>query len=761
MAASQNSRDGMQSNPEIDAIIAASTDLAITKFNDYVTLEHVQLCLIRHKPFRAVLEQYGVQVDEFDKEVDTYLDNATSNMTGNTTQPQKTNALERMFNRAVTQVMFTGRRYVQTVDLYLSIMSESNSHAHYFFIKYGITKADFLEFWQKNYTEETDYGTFSAEEANSVLDEYCTNLTKLARADKLEPVIGRDAELTELVNVLAKRWKSNVLMVGDPGVGKTAMAEGLARQIVANEVPEFLKDYELYSLEIGSLLAGSKYRGDFEEKIKDIIEALTTKKTAILFVDEAHMMQSSGKSTGGGADFANMIKPAIASGQIKVIASTTWEEYYNSFEKDRAFMRRFFKLVIEEPSNHHTVEIIRGLRTRLENFHSVEINDSAIDAAVELSSRYMNDRQNPDKSIEAVDSACAKQRALGAKGYVITRAEVAEQIAKLGNVPVDRVNHEQSEKIRTLDASIKAGLYGQDETIDQILDRVYVNFSGIGNQGKPVASFLFLGPTGTGKTETAKLLATNLDMEMLRYDMSEYQEKHAVSGLIGPPPGYVGFEDGNVGGGRLISDITKHPYSIILFDEIEKAHPDVSNILLQMLDEGTITSSNGKTVDVSHCIIILTSNLGAQANEQNNIGFGQSLEKSNEEDKAVKEFFKPELRNRLDLICKFKKLDNMAIKKIVAKFINELSDSLKEKQIKLTVKDDMIMHLIDTGYDSKMGARPLARKIDELIRVPLAKKILFDNLSNCGITIDYYDKNVVISDPIGAPEVNDEGIIVV
>lgn len=753
-------KDTMHSNPEIESIISAAVRLATDKNNDYVTLEHVQLCLVRHKPFHDLLDKYGIQTDLLEEEIEAYIDGLASNKTKTTDEPpHKTNALERMFNRAVTQVLFTGRRYVQTIDLYLSIMSEGNSHAHYFFLKYGVSKTEFLDFWQKYYKEDRTREV-SDDEADDVLDEHCVNLTKLAREDKLEPVIGRDTELSEMINILAKRFKSNVLMVGDPGVGKTAIAEGLAREIVANNVPEFLQGYELYSVEVGNLLAGSKYRGDFEEKIKDIITALTKKKKAILFVDEAHMMSGAGKNSGS-ADFANMIKPAIASGAVKVIASTTWEEYYNSFEKDRAFMRRFYRLTVDEPDVHHTIEIVKGLRERLQKFHNVTIDDAAIDAAVELTSRYMHDKKNPDKSIEAIDSACAKQRAAGNKGAVITRDEVTEKISKLGNIPLDRVRHEQSDKVRTLEANVKAGVYGQDETIDQVLDRIYVNFSGIGKQGKPVASFLFLGPTGTGKTETAKLLAEHLDMQLQRYDMSEFQEKHTVATLIGSPPGYVGFEDGNISGGRLISDITKNPYSIILFDEVEKAHPDVSNILLQMLDEGKVTSSAGKTVDVTHCIIILTSNLGAQANEQNNIGFGQDLAKTGEEDKALKDFFKPELRNRLDLICKFKKLDTLAIKKIVAKFVAELADSLKSKAIKLNVTDEMIMHLVETGYDSKMGARPLSRKIDELIRVPLSKKILFENLHNCSINIDYRGDSVVISDPIHAPTVNADGIIVV
>ena len=761
----------MQNNPEIESILEQAQKIAVSKKHDYVTLEHLMLALVKHSRFWRCLEQFGTSPEAISKDLEIYLDSQAVLVSSKdkVKEPRKTNALERVFNRALTQVMFGGRRTMSTIDIWLAIMAETNNYASYFMLKHGVTKQEFVIHWQQTYDVKNSSGTMPVEHANEILDEHCINISKLAAEDQLEPVIGREAELEEIVTVLAKRFKSNVLMVGDPGVGKTAIAEGLATRIKDNTVPKFIQNFEVWGLEIGSLLAGSKYRGEFEEKLKDVITALESKKNCILFIDEAHTMKGAGATGGSSLDFANMIKPAITKGNLKVIASTTWEEFYDSFEKDRALMRRFYRVSIDEPDTATTIKILQGLKPRLEKFHKVQISEPAISKAVDMATRYMSDKKNPDKSIDLIDAACAVERIKDKQGLVVDEDLIDIQVARIANIPESKVTSDVSEKVKDLDSNIKQKLFGQDHVVNEVLERLYVNYAGISTPNRPMGAFLFLGPTGTGKTEFAKLLSANLDMHMLRYDMSEYQDKHTVSSLLGAPPGFVGYDDSNLGGGKLISDVSKNPYSVLLFDEIEKAHPDVANIFLQMMDEGTVTGSNGKTVDVKNCVIILTSNLGARDNENNSIGFGQDLVKTGSEDKAVKDFFKPELRNRLDLTVKFKSLEPIAIKKIVAKFINELRSSLKAKNINIIVTESLVDHLVDVGYDPKMGARPLGRKIDELIKVPLSKKILFEKLENCHLTCDLFIKGKkrrvsFTSQPkttVSGGEVDPNGIVIV
>jgi ATP-dependent Clp protease ATP-binding subunit ClpA len=752
----------LNTSPEIENIISRSVETAKSFNHEYVTIEHLLFALVTHPPFKKVLNQFNVDTDLMTTEIDAYLNglHAIESKTPDCI-PKKTNSLERVMNRGVTQVLFTGRRQVTTIDLYLSIATEGNTHAHYFLLKYGVVKAQFIDFWQKHYRHQ-DVQHIGQDQADEILNEFTTNLTEMAREDKLEPVIGRTKEIDDIINVLAKRFKANVLMVGDPGVGKTAIAEGISSAIVNKEVPEFLDGHEVYSLEIGNLLAGSKYRGEFEEKVKQVIMALEVKKNCILFIDEAHTMGGAGATSNGSVDFANMIKPAITKGTLKCIASTTWEEYYESFEKDRALMRRFYRVSIDEPSHDTTVRILRGLSERLNDFHNVIISEEAVEASVEMADRYIHDRKNPDKSIDLLDAACAKQRVLENKGVDITKSLILDQVEKFTGVPADKLKGDNVDRITTLDVNVKSMLYGQDDVVDKVIERVYVSFAGIGNETKPIASFLFLGPTGTGKTELAKLLSSNLDMPLLKYDMSEYSEKHSVSSLIGPPPGYVGFSDSQVQGGRLISDLSKSPHSILLFDEVEKAHPDIFNIFLQMLDEGTITGSNGKQVSCKNCLIILTSNLGSADGERSNIGFGDP-DKIGEDDKAMKNFFKPEFRNRLDMVCKFGKLDRLSIKKIVIKFTSELQKALIDKHnITLNLTEGAIDHLAEEGYTSKLGARPLARKIDELVRVPLSKKILFERIKDANVmcVIDEESGNIdfAVTNKQTA-QVGDDGII--
>ena len=730
----------MQYNPEVESIIDMARDLAIDMRHEYVTLEHVSLALIRNQEFRNQVQNFGVDIESLDADIEAYLQ-AMKNLELESIDPEefvpkKTNGLERMINRAVTQVVFSNRRFLIPIDLYLSIMSENNSHAHYFFSKYGLTKQEFVEYWQGHHHKQRE-PKLGKKQATEILEEYCINMTALAEAGKYEPVIGRATELKEMITVLAKRFKSNVLLVGDPGVGKTAIVEGLAQAVIAGEVPKFVQNHEVWSMSIADVLAGSKYRGDFEEKVKAVLSALAAKDNCILFIDEAHAMKGAGAANNSSMDLANMIKPAITKGNLKVIACTTWEEYYESFEKDRALMRRFYKVAIDEPSTEHTENILTGLQPRLEAFHSVQIDRDAVKAAVELSDRYITDRKNPDKSIDLLDAACAGYRVNDAEGAVVLREDIITACAKFTDIPRDKLASKTTDKIKRLAETVKDRLFGQDQVVDPVIDRIFVSFAGINVDTRPLASFLFLGPTGTGKTELAKALGDALDMRLLRYDMSEFQEKHNLSTLIGAPPGYVGYEDHSLGGGKLINDLSKNPYSVILFDEIEKAHPDVSNILLQMLDEGTVTGSNGKKVSCKNTIIIMTSNLGARDNDNNAIGFGVALAKSGEEDRALKDYFKPEIRNRIDAICKFQKLDTLAIKRIVLKFLKQLQQAMAPKNIRINFSEALIEHLADKGYDAKMGARPLSRKIDELVRVPLSRKILFDDLMNCEIMADY------------------------
>jgi ATP-dependent Clp protease ATP-binding subunit ClpA len=734
--------DMLQTNPEIDHVIEEATQIAIKLSHEYVTLEHVFLAMLRYEPFKDLLLNFGADVDSLENELDNYLLSQVD-LISTDGDPKKTHALERTFNRAFTQVLFSSRTHITIIDLFVSIHAENNSYAHYFMVKYGLERAKLIELYNKSYKADSSKTITDTARADKVLEHFCTNLNNVASDGKIDPVIGRNFETNEIVEVLARRNKNNVLLIGDPGVGKTAIAEGLALAITLKTVPDYLHDYTVYNLDIGTILAGSKYRGDFEEKIQEIITALTVKGKAILFIDEAHQMRGAGSGNQSGPDFSNMIKPALAKGRIKVIASTTWEEYTQTFEKDRALMRRFQRVTVDEPSPQVAKDILKGLRSNFEKFHNGTITDGAIEAAVDLSVRYQTDKKLPDKAIDLIDICCAKRK-LAESDWTIVRSDIVDAISKMTKIPVEQIGSTDNSKgIENLETKIKDRLFGQDNVVETVLEKIYVSRAGLKAINKPVGNFLFLGPTGTGKTELAKLLSENLGMKLLRYDMSEYQERHAVAKLIGAPPGYVGYDDGNLGGGLLISDIEKNPNCIILFDEVEKAHPDVSNILLSMMDEGTVTSSNGKKADCRNAIIILTSNLGAADNEKNNIGFGK-IQKDGEVDKAVKDFFKPEFRNRLDGVVKFNKLDQLSMRKIVNKFINELNDLLQDKQLRVRLTEGAVDELVVNGFDPKMGARPLQRKINDVIKVPLSKKILFENISaGTTIIVDFANKEFI------------------
>ena len=764
----------MKSNPDIELIIQNACEIARTYKHTYVTLEHLLASLIEFEEFNELLTRHGIDVVDLLGDLYDYIGRQEhlESKDVEIKSPQRTHSLERVFNRAFTQVLFSAREEMLPIDLFLSISQEPNSHAAYYLLKWGVNRKALVDFYTKENADKFGKQEKVINKKNSIdriLEEHCTDLNGLVLEGKIDPVIGRETEIEEIAQVLARRSKSNVLMIGDPGVGKTAIAEGLAFKIVLGNVPDYLKPYTIYNLEIGSLLAGSKYRGEFEEKLKDVLSALNKKGNCILFIDEAHQMHGAGSGGSSSVDFANMLKPALAKGNIKVIASTTFEEYTQSFEKDRALMRRFYKLNIDEPTADVAKKILFGLRPHLEKFHNGKIGDLAIETAVDLTVRYMADKKLPDKAIDVIDMTCARLK-IKNKEWVCSKDEVITTISKATNIPRDNLTAEKAtENVINLETSIKDRLYGQDSAVDQILEKIYIAKAGMKSINKPVGNFLFLGPTGTGKTELAKLLSENLSMKLLRYDMSEYQEKHAMAKLIGAPPGYVGYEDGNLGGGLLISDVERNPHSIILMDEIEKAHPDISNLLLQIMDEGFITGSNGKKADCRNSILILTSNLGAADAEQNAIGFGRSQEKEGTDDEAAKKFFKPEFRNRLDGVIKFSKLDKISMKKIVAKFVNELNDLLSEKGLRIIASENMTDHLVDVGFDPAMGARPLSRKINELIKVPLSKKILFENIEiGSRINVDYLDGeirfDIVPPKPMELLEsktVDDNGIIIV
>ena len=736
----------LKPNKDLEQIIETANKIAASRNSRYVTTEHLLYAMLLEDSFMAMLTEFGVQFTDLVDEVKTYIDTKIPReenaLPG---KPTRTHALERVFNRGYTQVMFSGRDKLLVYDIFISLMSESNSHSAYFIMKYGIKKEEFAAFVSNKFGKE-----LKNEEAEqyyeSVLKQYCTDFTLLAEKKELDPVIGRNGIIDDICQTLARRNKSNVLMVGDPGVGKTAIAEGLAIKIVQEDVPSYLKDHTVYNLDIGVLLAGTMYRGQFEERIKDVLQALIAKGKCVLFIDEAHTMRGAGSGSEGGTDFANMLKPYLGRGKLKVIASTTWEEYTASFEKDRALMRRFYHITVDEPSVKVAKQILNGSAKYYEEFHSAKIQPDAINAAVDLSVRHITDKRLPDKAFDLIDSACARQRQQEISDPVITKELIEYECSKMTGIPLDQLSDatDTGTNLVETEHKIKESVYGQDDVIDKVMEKVYVAKAGLSMSDKPTGVFLFLGPTGTGKTEVAKQLSENLSMKLLRYDMSEYQEKHSVARFVGAPPGYVGYEDSNLSGGLLVRDIDRNPNCIILFDEIEKAHPDVTNVLLQLMDEGYVTGSNGKRADARNAIIIMTSNLGSEAGEKNSIGFG-SLERTGEDEKAMKEFFRPEFRNRIDGICKFSKLDDLTKRKIVAKFIAELETQLRPKNIRLRVEESAIDILMSKGFDDNMGARPVARTIDQYLRVPISREIMVDSsLKDCKLKVRSEDKDLVI-----------------
>ena len=765
----------LEANESLEGIFENAVKEAEKRRHEYVTIEHLLLALVKDEDVGSILVDFKINVGALIKQIEDYLDTKCQDIISkseNPVAPRKTASLERLMNRAFTQALFQGRQSVSSIDVLLSIFAEKKSYGAFFLKEHKVNKDDLLDLISAdNILEESAIGPGHLEQklrpnqADKVLKSYCENLNQKYFDKKIDPVIGREDELQIVKQILARRNKNNVLIVGDPGVGKTAIVEGLARRIAKNkeDVPEYLKDHIVYSLDVSNMLAGSKFRGDFEERLKLVLNALEHKGKTVLFIDEAHMMVGAGTTGQGGMDLANMMKPVLMKGNIKVIASTTWEEYRKFFEKDRALMRRFQRIQVGEPSADVTVKILKGIKQYYETFHSCTITDEACEDAVEYSVKFIADKKLPDKAIDIIDSACARLRLNQVKDGRIDHDEIIKEISKVTGISIEQLSQKQAVNLKTLEEKMKMQVFGQDDALNQVIDKILVSRAGLKSLNKPVGSFLFLGPTGCGKTETAKQLAATLGVQLLRFDMSEYQEKHSIAKLIGSPPGYVGYEDSQMGGGILINEIEKNPHAVILFDEVEKAHRDVSNMLLQVMDYGSVTGSNGKKADCRNIVLILTSNLGAEEMERANLGFGES--DRTEDDDAMKRFFAPEFRNRLDAIVKFKKLSKDTMKFIVKKFLLELNTMTIEKRVEVNASEEALEYLIDKGFDPKMGARPLARIIDDEIKKPLSRMILFGDLQEGGrvevtvkedkLVIDYNKAQVQVLDQF-KPRVADE-----
>lgn len=723
----------IQPNRELEEIFESAILLAVSKKHEYLTLEHFFYSLLENKSFSKILSDFGTNITELQDELKIFIETDLNEIVNpNVEKPKKTSTIDRVLNRAFTHVLFSGRTVIEPLDCFISMFAEKKTHSAYLIKKANIDKEKFLNFLKKDESVTEDSQSLSNQinpQLEKIINQYCVNLSAKAKAKKIDPVIGREKEIEEVQLVLARRNKCNVILIGDPGVGKTAIAEGLAKKIIDGSVPNFIKDHTVYSLDISALLAGSKYRGDFEERLKTVISGLEKKKNCILFIDEAHMMSGAGASSGNSNDMSNMLKPTLSKGLLKVVASTTWEEYRKHFEKDRALMRRFQKVTVNEPSEETCIKILKGLKKYYEKHHKVKITNQAITDAVTYSVKFMSDKKLPDKAIDLIDCACARFKVKDEEAGIVDHDEILFEVSKIAGIPLEQLNAKNGINLESLEKNIRNKVFGQDRAIDSILEKIFIAQAGLKSHTKPIGSFLFIGPTGVGKTELAKQLSVNLNVKLIRFDMSEFQEKHAVSKFIGAPPGYVGFDDN---AGQLITSIQETPHCVLLLDEVEKAHPDVLTILLQLMDNGFVTGSNGKKADARNVILVMTSNLGAEDSDKNSIGFSK-IEREYDPTESVKKFFAPEFRNRLDGIVKFDRLDQINMVKVVKKFIDELNTMVKDKGIHIKPTAEAVEFLISKGFDSKMGARPLQRTIDEYIKKPLSREILFGKLTNGGI----------------------------
>jgi ATP-dependent Clp protease ATP-binding subunit ClpA len=726
-------------NKELEFTLNLAFKEAKEKRHEFMTVEHLLLSLLDNPSAEQVLHACDVNLDSLRQDLELYIDETTPVISAEDKdrETQPTLGFQRVLQRAVFHVQSAGKTEVSGANVLAAIFSEQDSQAVYFlrrenisrldvinYIAHGITKHHSQEQFNTSFDEE-----FSQEHTESPLESYCLNLNKRARIGKIDPLIGRDEELQRVIQVLCRRRKNNPLLVGEAGVGKTAIAEGLARSIIDGHVPDAIANSIVYSLDLGALLAGTKYRGDFEKRLKALLKQMGSTPGAILFIDEIHTIIGAGAASGGVMDASNLIKPLLANGELKCIGSTTYQEYRGIFEKDRALARRFQKIDVSEPSIEETFEILKGLKDKLEQHHGVKFSIPALKAAAELSAKFINDRFLPDKAIDVVDEAGAYQNLLKAskRKKIISVVEIENVVAKIARVPLKKINIQDKETMRSLDRDLKLLVYGQDEAIDALSSAIKLARSGLRDPQKPVGCFLFTGPTGVGKTEVTRQLATVLGIELLRFDMSEYMEKHTVSRLIGAPPGYVGYDQG----GLLTEAVVKHPHSVLLLDEIEKAHPDVFNLLLQVMDHGTLTDTNGRIADFRHVILVMTSNLGAHEISRNSLGFKEQ-EHESDVNAVLKRQFTPEFRNRLDSIIQFQGLNIDTIGLVVDKFIMELEEQLANRGVTLTLEAEARLWLIEHGYDKQMGARPMARLIQEHVKKPLADELLFGKLSNGG-----------------------------
>ena len=722
------------------------------KQHEFITVEHLLLAMLDNPSAAEVLKACGVDLDELRGVLTDFINEHTPRLAAHSdADTQPTQGFQRVIQRAILHVQSSGKKEVTGANVLVAVFGEKESHAVYFLNQRGVTRLDVVNYIAHGITKTPQQKQDKASDAKDdseggsesqgALDAYTVNLNGMARSGKIDPLIGRAHELERVVQVLCRRRKNNPLLVGEAGVGKTAIAEGLARRINEGDIPELLKEYQVYSLDMGALLAGTKYRGDFEQRLKAVLKQLAENPKSILFIDEIHTIIGAGAASGGTLDASNLLKPALSTGALKCIGATTYGEYRQIFEKDHALSRRFQKVDVPEPSIAETVEILKGLKTRFEQHHGVKYAPAALTSAAELAARFINDRHLPDKAIDVIDEAGAAQKILpkSRQKKVIGKNEVEEIVAKIARIPAKNVSSNDRNALKTLDRDLRNVVFGQDKAIDALVSAIRMARSGLGNPRKPIGNFLFSGTTGVGKTEVARQLAFCLGVELLRFDMSEYMERHAVSRLIGAPPGYVGFDQG----GQLTEGITKHPYSVLLLDEIEKAHPDIFNILLQVMDHGTLTDNNGRKADFRNVIVIMTTNAGAGDLARQTIGFSNDRQPGDEM-AEIKRMFTPEFRNRLDATISFGSLDHDVILRVVDKFLLELEAQLHEKKVDPSFSPKLREFLARKGFDPQMGARPMGRLIQDTIRKALADELLFGRLVNGGkVMIDIGDEDKI------------------